>query len=68
MTNLEREYLAAAYASAWHAVKKGNEISVQVLDRGFYVILEQGVPPMKCKAEKLLKGLVVLTNRLDKGV
>jgi hypothetical protein len=65
MKTQEKEYLAAAYASAWNAVKKDSMV-VSVLDNGWYLCLYgRGIPSKKCRAEKLLKGLAVLTGRLE---
>ena len=61
----EKEYLAAAYAAAWNAVKKDSMV-VSVLDNGWYLCLYgRGIPSKKCRAENLLKGLAVLTGRLE---
>jgi len=65
MKTQEKEYLAAAYAAAWNAVK-GDSMVVSVLDNGWFLCLYgKGIPSSKCRAEKLLKGLAVLTGRLE---
>ena len=65
MKTQEKEYLAAAYAAAWNAVK-GDSMVVSVLDNGWFLCLYgRGIPSSKCRAEKLLKGLAVLTGRLE---
>jgi len=65
MKTQEKEYLAAAYASAWNAVKKDSMV-VSVLDNGWFLCLYgRGIPSKKCRAETLLKGLAVLTGRLE---
>ena len=65
MKTQEKEYLAAAYAAAWNAVK-GDSMVISVLDNGWFLCLYgRGIPSSKCRAEKLLKGLAVLTGRLE---
>ena len=65
MKTQEKEYLAAAYAAAWNAVK-GDSMVVSVLDNGWFLCLYgKGIPSRKCRAEKLLRGLAVLTGRLE---
>ena len=65
MKTQEKEYLAAAYASAWNAVKRDSMV-VSVLDNGWFLCLYgRGIPSSKCRAEKLLRGLAVLTGRLE---
>lgn len=67
MKTQEKEYLAAAYAAAWNAVKKDSMV-VSVLDNGWFLCLYgKGIPSKKCRAEKLLQGLAVLTKRLEQN-
>ena len=65
MKTQEKHYLAAAYASAWNAVKK-DYMAVAVMTNGWYLcVYGRGIPSKKCRAEELLKGLAVLTGRLE---
>jgi hypothetical protein len=65
MTNEQKQFLANSYANAWMAVK-GGTTTVTVLDHGWYSIKHSYLPqhPQKVRAEKLLKGLSILTGRL----
>jgi hypothetical protein len=66
MTNEQKQWLADSYANAWRAVKGGN-MTVTIEPHGWFVI-HYGYPmhPSKVRAEKLLKGLSILTGRLLK--
>jgi hypothetical protein len=64
MTNEQKQWLADSYANAWRTVKGGNA-TVTVEPHGWFVI-NYGYPmhTSKVRAEKLLKGLSVLTGRI----
>ena len=68
MNDLEKQCLAEAYANSWNAVKGGKTITVDVLPHGWFSI-NYGYPQgsHKVRAEKLFKGVRVLTERICNG-
>ena len=68
MTPIERNYLAQAYMSAWAAVKHDDCI-VNPEPYGWFEVRKRGTITIveRVRAAHLLKGLVVLTGRLERA-
>ena len=64
MNKQDKEYLAAAYQSAWRTVKR-DRVEISVLEHGWFLISCYPAT-RKCRASDLLKGLCVLNGRLER--